>query len=272
MSTRLKRRSWFALAPCVGLSQYFGLSSLSPAWCAEPTQGWKNEVTAGPFQIHADYSLTAKSEIASELDGLSRDVTELLQITSPKSILHVVIFGTESEYRRYMGHYYPDVPQRRALFIQERGAGILFAHSHAELATDLRHESVHALLNDSSQALPLWLDEGLAEYFEVPQASRWNGHAHLVSVKSLVGSAPCPELDELEKWNDVGLMSTDDYRDAWSWIHFLMHRRKSTRMMLLEYLHSARRGKTVAPLSRSVAMQMPEWRTEYIEHFRQVPT
>ena len=35
------------------------------------------------------------------------------------------------------------------------------------LEEDLRHEATHALLHVAVGDLPLWLDEGLAEYFEV---------------------------------------------------------------------------------------------------------
>ncbi|GIT30210.1 MAG: hypothetical protein Ct9H300mP1_22560 [Planctomycetaceae bacterium] len=32
---------------------------------------------------------------------------------------------------------------------------------------DLRHEFTHGVLHSSLKRVPLWLDEGLAEYFEV---------------------------------------------------------------------------------------------------------
>ena len=38
---------------------------------------------------------------------------------------------------------------------------------------DLRHELTHAILHSVLKDVPLWLDEGLAEYFEVPHG--WKG-------------------------------------------------------------------------------------------------
>lgn len=253
------------------------LSQFMPPWCestqqaaaSEITTRWAYEVTSGPFQIHADFELTSQSELINELNQLSGDVTKLLEISHPKAGVHIVIFGSPQEYRRYMGHYYPDLPQRRALFIQQRGTGMLFAHRHEDLPTDLRHETVHALLNQSTSPLPLWLDEGLAEYFEVPAPQRWSGHAHLLELRRSLAASQC-NLEQLESLKDVGDMASEDYRDAWAWVHFLLHRRSSTRKLLLEQLQTVRSGRPTPPLSRIVAVALPNWRKEFVDHFRRL--
>ena len=48
----------------------------------------------------------------------------------------------------------------------------VYAYRHPELPIDLRHECTHALLHANLPMVPLWLDEGLAEYFEMPEAER----------------------------------------------------------------------------------------------------
>jgi hypothetical protein len=49
---------------------------------------------------------------------------------------------------------------------------MVFAYRGEDFETDLRHECTHALLNAALPVVPLWLDEGLAEYFEVlPQSA-----------------------------------------------------------------------------------------------------
>ena len=40
------------------------------------------------------------------------------------------------------------------------------------LRTDLRHELTHALLHGVLKDVPLWLDEGLAGFFELPPDAR----------------------------------------------------------------------------------------------------
>ena len=51
-----------------------------------------------------------------------------------------------------------------------------------ELAVDLRHETTHAVLHGLLPMVPLWLDEGLAEYFEAPEANRLQRHPHFKAV------------------------------------------------------------------------------------------
>ncbi|MFO1064689.1 MAG: DUF1570 domain-containing protein [Pirellulales bacterium] len=230
-------------------------------------QAWPFEVTAGRFRIHSDFDLQPQQNLVDELSRLAADVSQLLAVPAQGNMLHVVLFERQTDYRRYLGHYFPTVPDRRALYIQDRGAGMLFAHHHADLAVDLRHESAHALLNDNAKPLPLWLDEGLAEYFEVAAAERMRGHAHLEpTIKGLQNSDP-PDMERLESLNDVAGMNIEDYRQAWSWVHFLLHRNPETRTNLVKHVADARAGRTSEPLSRVLARSYPEWKSSFRDHF-----
>ena len=100
---------------------------------------------------------------------------------------------TPAQHRTYIEAHYPDIPYRRALFIKEHGLAGLYAYRHADLAVDLRHECTHAMLHASLPYVPLWLDEGLAEYFEAtarrpgvrPSAFRRPGLEHAAGDGSL---------------------------------------------------------------------------------------
>jgi hypothetical protein len=268
-AAQLLRRSWLRQASMTGVAAMLcGATGIGQA--AAPANKWPFEVTAGLFRIHADFEISAKEQLVTELERLSADVAKLLEMALPQTMMHVVIFSSAEEYRRYMAHYYPTLPERRALFIQQRGTGMLFAHRHADLATDLRHETVHAILNDKSDPLPLWMDEGLAEYFEVAAAERWSGHSHLLAIHALSGKAPWTDLEVLEALEAISVMNAEHYRDAWAWIHFLLHRRQSTRRILVAQLHSLRAGRAVMPLSRVIAEQIPGWRQEFTDHFQRI--
>ena len=254
----------------------WSLASLAPCWissdlsASEPKREWPFEADAGQFRIHADFDLSSSPEAFAELDQLSADVSCLLRLELPKTIMHVVIFANQQEYRRYLAHYFPSLPERRALFIHQRGTGMLFAHRHADLSTDLRHESVHALLNEGAKPLPLWLDEGLAEYFEVPRHQRWRGHLHIASTIESAQRSSWPELESLESVTDVSKMSSENYRDAWAWVHFLLHRHRDTRDLLVDHLSVLRSGKPAPPLSRTIKTELPNWCSAFADHFHQL--
>lgn len=246
-----------------------------PSWASEPSHSepshsrWPYEVSTGIFRIHADFEISSTSDFVGELDRLVTDVGALLGTPQPTSTMHMVLFDRSDEYRRYMDHYFPKLPERRALFIRQRGTSMLFAHRHSDLATDLRHESVHALLNDAQFSLPLWLDEGLAEYFEVAKDKRWSGHAHLLAVQKRIADAP-PDLHSLEQLDKVDTMTSEHYRDAWACVHFLIHRRQITRQLLVDQIDTRRRVRSALPVSRIIELQIPKWREEIVEHFQSV--
>ena len=61
-------------------------------------------------------------------------------------------------------------------------ARVVYTYSSPRLEEDLRHEATHALLRGGYGDLPLWLDEGLAEYFETPADTPDAQHEHLVKI------------------------------------------------------------------------------------------
>jgi hypothetical protein len=210
-------------------------------YCAqaqEPEQ-WTTEFSSGIFMIHCDFPLNDESSLLSELNSVRADLRELLNVVPKQSKIHIVLFGTESEYRRYMAKYFVGLPERRAMFIQHRGPGMLFTFVHPELDTDLRHEVTHAIVNRRNHALPLWLDEGLAEYFEVLRAERFAGNPGVPAVAKLARQGRLRSIAELASIEQLSEFSDAHYRDAWAWVHFLIHRKSETRELLTRYLRES---------------------------------
>lgn len=244
----------------------FNCGAYNFALAAEPRWAIENQV--GQFLIHRDANFDLPEGLLLEMQQLAPRVSRLLGVEVTAKFVHVVLFSSESEYRRYMQHYFPKLPARRALFIQYRGPGMLFAHLHDDLRTDLRHECVHALLNDNGTPLPIWLDEGLAEYFEVPDNAQLRLHPHLADVQHRTAMGFVPALKDLEKVETIESMGTGQYRDSWAWVHFLLHRSPETRAMLVDFLTRQRSGAELLPLSKTLSLHIPQWRAEFVEHFQ----
>ncbi len=240
------------------------------ATAAEPRQ-WPVELKLGRFEIHSDFDVTSASSLSPELTQLSDDVRSVLELNLGDQPVHVVLFQSQHEYQRYMRNYFPQLSERRALYIQDRGPGMLFAHWHIDLAADLRHEITHALLNDGSHPLPLWLDEGLAEYFEVEPAQRYEGCAYLTAVHERSDQGLVPSLKKLEAINDLQQFREAQYRDSWSWVHFLIHRSSATRGLLVQYLADTRAGSEQLPLSRQLQQLSADVNHDFQSHFESVP-
>lgn len=228
---------------------------------------WPVEYVAGQFRIHSDVEDLDVQAIETELTSVANDVNTVLKIRQTDVKVHVVLFGTQREYQRYMRAYFPKLPERRALFIQDRGPGMLFAHWSEQVGEDLRHEVAHALINASGSTLPLWLDEGIAEYFEAPSGHRFAGNDYLKEVVQRAEQGWIPRLDELDKIDALTNFTTAHYRDSWSWIHFMLHRNRPARRILVRYLSDMRSGAEAMPLAKQLRRQIPNLDTEYQTHF-----
>ena len=254
----------------LGLAVYY-LKSPALGWSSELRQ-WPVELQVGRFQIHADFDVSNLTDLPLALSDLAEDVTSVLDVAPSQQPVHVVLFASASEYQRYMRNYFPQLPERRALFIQDRGPGMLFAHWHADIASDLRHEVAHALLNDAPRPLPLWLDEGLAKYFEAERSRRFDGHVYLQEVCQRARNAIVPALETLEAVNQLSDFHESHYRDSWAWGHFLIHRSVATRNLLKHTLAEHRSGADTLPFSRQLALLSSrggsDAQSEFLAHFR----
>ena len=143
---------------------------------------WPDERNAGVFHCHADFDLDQFEPLWEQMAALQQDLMRELRVPPANEPIHLFLFERKATYDDYLALHFPGVPYRRALFIKERGPGMVFAYLNKDFETDVRHESTHALLHASLPVVPLWLDEGLAEYFEVPASERARGNSHLSKV------------------------------------------------------------------------------------------
>lgn len=252
-------RSWFASLFCIFVC-------CGPISASEPAR-WSSEISIRQFRVHSDFELDATEDLVAELDGMSHSIEQLLGVEVEQSEVHIVLFQTQAEYRRYMLNYFPQLPERRALYIQDRGPGMLFTHWHRDIAIDLRHEVTHALLNQTGHHLPLWLDEGLAEYYEVKADGRFQDCDYLSSVASRARLGLVPSLEKLEALVVQPTFDETNYRDSWAWVHFMLHRSQATRKLLVGYIHGVRSGAEQLKLSRQLKAMLPDLEKEFQAHF-----
>ena len=257
-------RQWCQLAVLAAVGT---MLPILPAHGQSTPPSWPYEMQVDVFHIHSDFKFNDPQQLEEILLHLRGDIAGMLSLEPPLTPMHVVLFGSAQEYSRYMKHYFPAIAPRRAIFLQDRGPGMLFTYWHDDLATDLRHEAAHAILNQTGAQLPLWLDEGLAEYFEVPRDQRYSQCPYLRQVIDRSVSGQVPSLILLERVARMDDFSEAHYRDSWAWVHFLLHRRESTRQLLIDFVARVHCGTPQPPLSRQLAPLIGDPRIEFQEHF-----
>ena len=233
------------------------------AFKTAPAAEWPDKKLVGPFVCRADFTLDSQHQLLRELGELQTELVQTLQIAPAKEYIEVYLFHDEETYRRYLKRIYPTLPFRRAFFIKEHGLCRVFAHQSPQFAADLRHECTHALLHAVLPLVPLWLDEGLACYFEVPFQNRLNKAPYFSSVLWNARFGSIPSMDKLENIGDVTAMGKAEYRDSWAWVHFMCQGPPAAHEELVGYLQDLAAQKPPGLLSERLVRRLPSLTAEF---------
>ena len=231
--------------------------------------GWPDERRSGNLICHSTFPLDRVQGAIHDLATLQGELTDALGTPASQEPAHVFLFHNRAFYESYVRRHFPTVGRRQALFVKENGGpGMIFVYYHRDVEVDLRHESTHALLHAVLPMVPLWLDEGIAEYFEVSPKRRERGNPHLRSVKWEARLGRVSDLRDLEKLASMEEMNAGDYRDAWAWVHFMLHGSPAARDELQKFLGDIAAHRPPGVLSERIRRRIPDANSRYLAHFR----
>lgn len=237
-------------------------------WSCVAAEEWTDDTINGPFVCRADFPLEPYRSLFEELAVLQRELIRTLAIEPARTRIEIYLFHDRATYKAYLRQLYPGVPYRRALFVKSGNLGRVFAYRSEALAVDLRHECTHALLHASQPMVPIWLDEGLAEYFEPPEPQRPFENSHLPTLRWNMRLGMIPTLQSLEEKSDLSEMGEYEYRFSWAWAHFMLHGPIAAHRELIHFLADTRRGNPPGLLSTRLAQAVPEVELQFASHFR----
>jgi hypothetical protein len=116
--------------------------------------------------------------------------------------------------------------------------------------------------------VPLWLDEGLAEYFEMPPSQRAFDHPHLESLRWNMRLGIVRSVETLEARQELGDMASVDYRYSWAWVHFMLHGPEAAHRALVGYLAELRQPAAAGRLSTRLNAGVPSPSERLVQHFK----
>jgi len=231
--------------------------------------GWMEEKELAPYLIRSEFALRDVAELVSDLGDLQADLERLLKLKCEPKEIQIHLFRSRSSYNDYLSKRVPEGTKRQALFVQGTDAGRVYAYRHRDLDTDVRHETTHALLHSALPYVPMWLDEGIAEYFEASPSLREKHHPHHGELKRAIRFLRWkPGIEKLEARREMLDMSGNDYRDAWGVVHFILHGPPAAREALAAYLEEVQSGKAPTPLSQHLRRRIPNLDQQIIEHLK----
>jgi hypothetical protein len=243
-----------------------------------PTLPGKKSLRVSQFVFLSDVDLKADLPLFQELAELRDQVYQELQLPSANNLVQVYLFDDKDRYERYMKTQYPYLPKRRAFFVAQvfRSGGpeelCVYTYLGERIQQDLRHELTHALLHSVLKGVPLWLDEGLAEYFEVPPSWRGVHNQHLQAFRAAGSETFQPDLNRLEELSksespqQVAKMTPPEYRESWAWVHLMLRGKPEGKAVLLAYLQQLRTTPKAGFLQPRLTAVYPNLEEALVQH------
>jgi hypothetical protein len=230
---------------------------------------WNEEFSAGNIIFRSEFPLRDVQELLDDIADLQTEIEETLGIECADREIQIHLFRNRISYQRYLAVRVPEGTKRQAFYMPSPEAGRVYAYRHRGLETDVRHETMHALLRNALPYVPLWLDEGLAEYFEVESRLRERGGGHLGELKLAMRFPGWrPHLERLEAKPGFLELNARDYRDAWGIVHFLIHGPEDARQVFRDYIKQIESGEVPGPLSETLEKLLPDYEQQIILHLK----
>lgn len=231
-------------------------------------QVWQIHEKHVGFELFSEANVGC-GEIARQLNSVQRELGTLVELPDSLRNVEVVIFKSSQSYRNYLHQQLPEAIKRRAVFYKSGDTFQIYSFRHADLLMDLRHEYTHALLHQALPFVPLWIDEGLAEFMEEEPHLRAKSNRQK-SMKWKCRTGWKPDLRRLEAIPSAAAMTQDHYRDSWAWVSYLLNESPNTRRHLQLYLQAISAGEAPGQFSEWGQSRDPEVIKRVGSYFRRI--
>jgi hypothetical protein len=213
-----------------------------------------HQLRVGQLEFRSDFELPKDHRLVRELTAEREDLHRTLGLPSTDEVIVVYLFPDAETYGQFLSRHFPGVPPRRAFFLETDTRLAVYAHWSDRVAEDLRHEVAHGYLHAVVPGIPLWLDEGLAEFFEVPRGQSGLNRPHLDLLADMMHHDGWqPDLARLERLSDAAQTGQRDYAESWAWVYAMLHSEPEQREVLTGYLAELHERGAAEPLSRRLA-------------------
>ena len=180
--------------------------------------------------IHSDFHVPVRHRLIDELVARQSDIADKLSLPSSDEPINIYLFEDSERFQAFMQKLYPSFSDRRAFFVKNDTQLRVFAHWGARVGEDLRHEVTHGYLHSVVPNVALWMDEGFAEFFEVPRGSGGVNSQHVYLLSNRYRHSEwLPNLQRLEAIHSPADLTQADYAESWLWAHYLLEKDEATR-------------------------------------------
>ena len=255
----------FCLSCCAGIFATAGCRPLTPPMELPVA----SSLVLDELVIYSDFQLPENHRLLQDLEDMRAQLTAQLALPASNEPVEVYLFKTPRRYHRFLSRRYPKYPERRAFFVQTDTRLCVYTYWGDHIAEDLCHEVCHGYLHAAVPRIPLWIDEGLAEFYECDRGQTgWNPSQYDLLIAARDKTDWQPNLKRLEKRTRTEELTELDYAESWLWAHFLLRTTDSRTALLQEYLADCRSG-TGDIFSEKIRQAEPSYVENVLLHLEQ---
>ena len=130
-------------------------------------------------------------------------------------------------------------------------------------------EATHGYLHSVVPNMALWMDEGLAEYFEVPRGKHGINQQHVYLLSNRYRQSEwIPDLSRLESLDSPQDMTQREYAESWLWMHYLLEYNEATRKLVQDHLARLRLSGSDDSFADQVKKLIPDATVKVVDHLR----
>ena len=256
----LSRREW----------HYLALASATTLRCFSPLKQAKGAFKKDWLYFHYEREPQGLSVVLGKLRTLPERLSDFCQQNFTVTPVHVIIFSSREAYLRHLERTLPKAPRRTSLFVVRGGRPTILAFDGDSLQKDLLHEAVHALNFSTfgTAQFPLWLDEGMAEWFEADESEQNKIHGDLI--RGIMGEqrtalAVPLKLTSIERIKTTTRANALSYAVSWAWCRFLGDRSTACHRIWVQYVSDMRSGIAAGKLSHRLALAVPNYEELFLK-------
>lgn len=221
--------------------------------------------------IHSDFHVPQRHRLLDELVARRTDIAGILSLPMSDELINVYLFEDATKFKAFMQSKHPDFADRRAFFVKNDTELKIYAHWGERVGEDLRHEVTHGYLHSAIPNIALWIDEGLAEYFEVSRGNKGINAQHVYLLSNRYRQSEwIPDVARLEKIRLPQDLKQIDYAESWLWMHYLLQHNEATRKLVQDHFARLRLSGNDEPLSKQVKRLLPNAEVDLVEHLRRL--
>ena len=235
------------------------VSALITIAAAPPQSGW-HRLDSPNFVVVGEVGGSELREIAVKFEAFRETLGRVLneRVTSTAVPTIVIAFRGQGTFAPFMPTFQGKRVDVAGLFVPRRDVNhiALVSDGNPERLRVIFHEYAHLLIANTGQRVPIWLNEGLAEYYSTFDSQRdgreavigriIEGHLERLNQAALLTLPDLLNVTHESPLYNEGSRRSVFYAQAWALMHLLLRGEPSRQPQLGAYLEHLSRG--AAPL------------------------